>query len=138
MKKIVLSLVMLLAVATLSAQNTDSKSNVKESVSDPSFIVVEQMPEFPGGEEALYQFLGSNLSYPDTAKEQNITGKVIVSFVVEKDGRITNAKVIKDIGGGCGEEALRVVNKMPRWKPGKQKGKPVRVQFSLPFVFNLE
>ena len=129
---------MLLAVATLSAQNTDSKSNVKESVSDPSFIVVEQMPEFPGGEEALYQFLGSNLSYPDTAKEQNITGKVIVSFVVEKDGRITNAKVIKDIGGGCGEEALRVVNKMPRWKPGKQKGKPVRVQFSLPFVFNLE
>ncbi len=138
MKKIVLSLVMLLAVATLSAQNTDRKSNVKESVSDPSFIVVEQMPEFPGGEEALYQFLGSNLSYPDTAKEQNITGKVIVSFVVEKDGRITNAKVIKDIGGGCGAEALRVVNKMPRWKPGKQKGKPVRVQFSLPFVFNLE
>lgn len=129
---------MLLAVATLSAQNTDRKSNVKESVSDPSFIVVEQMPEFPGGEEALYQFLGSNLSYPDTAKEQNITGKVIVSFVVEKDGRITNAKVIKDIGGGCGDEALRVVNKMPRWKPGKQKGKPVRVQFSLPFVFNLE
>lgn len=129
---------MLLAVATLSAQNTDRKSNVKESVSDPSFIVVEQMPEFPGGEEALYQFLGSNLSYPDTAKEQNITGKVIVSFVVEKDGRITNAKVIKDIGGGCGAEALRVVNKMPRWKPGKQKGKPVRVQFSLPFVFNLE
>ena len=138
MKKIVLSLVMLFAVATLSAQNTDTKSNVKESVSAPSFIVVEQMPEFPGGEEALYQFLGSNLSYPDTAKEQNITGKVIVSFVVEKDGRITNAKVTKDIGGGCGDEALRVVNKMPRWKPGRQKGKPVRVQFSLPFLFKLE
>ena len=129
---------MLLAVATLSAQNTDSKNNVRESVSDSIFVVVEQKPEFPGGEEALYQFLASNLNYPNTAKEQNIKGRVIVSFVVEKDGRITNAKVIRDIGGGCGDEALRVVNKMPRWKPGKQKGKPVRVQFSLPFVFKLE
>lgn len=138
MKKIVLSLVMLFAVATLSAQNTDSKSNVKESVSDPFFFVVEQMPEFPGGENAMYKYLVDNLKYPEQAKKEKITGKVIVSFVVEKDGRITNAKVTKDIGGGCGDEALRVVNKMPRWKPGKQKGKPVRVQFSLPFLFKLE
>ena len=137
MKKIVLSLVMLLAVAALSAQNTDSKNNVKESVDEPTFIAVEQMPEFPGGQEGLVNYLVENLNYPEKAKAEKITGKVYVSFVVEKDGSISNVKVLRDIGYGCGEEAVRVVKAMPRWKPGMQRGKNVRVQYTLPLNFQL-
>jgi protein TonB len=137
MKKIVLSLVMLLAVASLSAQNTGSKSSVKESVDEPTFITVEQMPEFPGGQEGLVNYLVENLNYPEKAKAEKITGKVYVSFVVEKDGSISNVKVLRDIGYGCGEEAVRVVKAMPRWKPGMQRGKNVRVQYTLPLNFQL-
>lgn len=137
MKKIVLSLVMLLAVASLSAQNTGSKSSVKESVDEPTFITVEQMPEFPGGNEGLRNFLIENLHYPEKAKANKTTGRVFVSFVVEKDGSIYNAKILRDIGDGCGEEALRVVKAMPRWKPGMQRGKNVRVQYTLPLNFQL-
>ncbi|MBP5241941.1 MAG: energy transducer TonB [Bacteroidales bacterium] len=137
MKKIVLSLVMLLAVAALSAQNAGSKNNVKESVDEPTFITVEQMPEFPGGQEGLVNYLVENLNYPEKAKAEKITGKVYVSFVVEKDGSISNVKVLRDIGYGCGEEAVRVVKAMPRWKPGMQRGKNVRVQYTLPLNFQL-
>ena len=128
---------MLLAVSALSAQNTDSKNNVKESVDEPTFITVEQMPEFPGGQEGLVNYLVENLNYPEKAKAEKITGKVYVSFVVEKDGSISNVKVLRDIGYGCGEEAVRVVKAMPRWKPGMQRGKNVRVQYTLPLNFQL-
>lgn len=101
------------------------------------FVFVEENPSFPGGEEALYSFLRDNIKYPQLARENNITGKVFVQFVVEKDGSISNAKVMRDIGGGCGQEALRVVKAMPKWKPGKQRGKAVRAQFNLPVSFNL-
>ena len=128
---------MLLAVAALSAQNTRVKNNVKESVDEPTFIAVEQMPEFPGGQEGLVNYLVENLNYPEKAKAKKITGKVYVSFVVEKDGSISNVKVLRDIGYGCGEEAVRVVKAMPRWKPGMQRGKNVRVQYTLPLNFQL-
>ena len=137
MKKIVLSLVMLLAVAALSAQNTRGKNNVKESVDEPTFIAVEQMPEFPGGQEGLVNYLVENLNYPEKAKAKKITGKVYVSFVVERDGSISNVKVLRDIGYGCGEEAVRVVKAMPHWKPGMQRGKNVRVQYTLPLNFQI-
>ena len=101
------------------------------------FTVVENEPEFPGGTEALYKYLAQNIKYPQLARENNITGKVYVTFVVEKDGSIANPKVLRDIGGGCGAEALRVVKSMPKWAPGKQRGKAVRVQFNLPVNFNL-
>lgn len=101
-------------------------------------IIVEQMPTFDGGEDAMYAFLRDNIKYPQIAKETNITGKVTVTFVVEKDGSITDVRILKDIGGGCGEEAVRVVQAMPKWKPGKQNGVPVRVQFNLPILFSLE
>ena len=100
------------------------------------FISTEEMPEFPGGEQAMYAFLAKNLRYP--AGEQHIEGNVYVQFVVEKDGPITNPKVTRDIGGGCGEEVLRVVCLMPKWKPGMRKGKAVRVQYTLPVIFELE
>ena len=102
------------------------------------FTVVENDPEFPGGMEALYKYLRDNIKYPQLARDNNITGRVYVTFVVERDGSIANPRVLKDIGGGCGAEAIRVVKSMPKWNPGKQRGKAVRVQFNLPVNFNLK
>lgn len=101
------------------------------------FQVVENDPEFPGGVEALYKYLAQNIKYPQLARENNITGRVYVTFVVEKDGSVTGVRVMRDIGGGCGAEAVRVVKAMPKWKPGKQRGKNVRVQYNLPVNFSL-
>ena len=98
---------------------------------------MENDPEFPGGVEAMYKYLAQNIKYPQLARENNITGKVYVEFVVEKDGSVSNVKVLRDIGGGCGQEAVRVVKSMPKWSPGKQRGKAVRVQYRLPVNFNL-
>ena len=110
----------------------------EEEVEEEIFIVVEDDPEFPGGKDSLYAFIERNLVYPQWAKDNKIEGKVYVSFTVETDGSISNVKVLRDIGGGCGAEAIRVVMKMPKWKPGKQRGKPVRVQFNLPIEFKLK
>ena len=101
------------------------------------FQVVETMPTFPGGDAARIKYLQNNLKYPTMARESGIQGKVFVTFVVEKDGSITDVKVLRGIGGGCDEEAVRVIKNMPKWKPGKQRGKPVRVQFNMPIVFKL-
>jgi periplasmic protein TonB len=100
--------------------------------------IVELMPAFKGGEEALYMWLSENIKYPQVAKETGIQGTVVVTFVVEKDGSITGAQLLKDIGGGCGDEAIRVVKKMPKWREGRQNNTPVRVQFNLPVKFTLE
>lgn len=99
------------------------------------FTVVESEPEFPGGMDSLFAFVQRNIRYPEAAWNQKIEGKVYVTFTVETDGSITNIKVLRDIGGGCGQEAVRVVSMMPKWKPGTQRGKPVRVQYNLPIVF---
>ncbi len=104
----------------------------------PIFTVVESMPEFPGGMTELYTYLGNNIKYPVMAKESGIQGKVYVTFVVERDGSITDVQVLRGIGGGCDEEAIRVVQSMPKWNPGKQRGKPVRVQYNLPVRFTLQ
>ena len=110
----------------------------EEVAEEPIFTVVESEPEFPGGMEALYKYLAQNIKYPQLARENGITGKVYVTFVVEKDGSIANPRILRDIGGGCGAEAIRVVKAMPKWSPGKQRGKAVRVQFNLPVNFNLK
>lgn len=104
----------------------------KESV---PFIVVEQMPAFRGN---LQKYLSENLNYPEIAKENGIFGTVVIQFVVTEKGAISNAFIVKDIGGGCGEEALRVVRSMPPWLPGANRGKQVKVQMSLPVKFRLE
>lgn len=104
----------------------------------PIFTVVESMPEFKGGMAKLYSYLGNNIKYPVMAKESGIQGKVYVTFVVERDGSITDVRVLRGIGGGCDEEAVRVVSGMPGWTPGKQRGKPVRVQYNLPVRFTLQ
>lgn len=109
-----------------------------EVVEAEIFTIVEEQPTFPGGEEKLMEYLSKNISYPPMAKESGIQGTVFVTFVVEPDGSVTNSKVLRGIGGGCDDEALRVVRNMPKWKPGKQRGKPVRVQFNLPIKFILQ
>lgn len=102
------------------------------------FMVVEDMPQFPGGMGALMKFLASHIEYPALAKESGIQGRVFINFVVEPNGNIDHVKVLRGIGGGCDEEAVRVVKSMPKWIPGKQRGKPVRVSFNLPVKFTLE
>lgn len=102
------------------------------------FQVVENMPEFPGGRAALMKYLATNIKYPPYAKEAGIQGRVFINFVVERDGSITAVKVLRGIGGGCDEEAVRVVKAMPKWSPGMQRGKPVRVSFNLPVKFTLQ
>lgn len=102
------------------------------------FDFVQQRPEFPDGEAALQKYLYSNIKYPAIARENSIQGRVIVKFVVTKSGEIQNASIVRGIGGGCDEEALRVVKSMPPWKPGKHNGKAVNVTFTLPITFKLE
>jgi protein TonB len=102
------------------------------------FKFVEQQPTFTGGEEAMYDYLRKNITYPDMARELGLQGKVFVQFVVEKDGRITNVKVVRGVSEDCDAEAARVVKKMPKWQPGKQRGKAVRTQFTLPVNFVLQ
>lgn len=102
------------------------------------FTVVEQQPEFPGGMAALGQYLGKNLRYPAAAQRANISGRVFVSFVVNTDGSIQDVQVLKGLGFGTDEEAQRVVKGMPKWRPGKQSGRPVRVKYNLPINFTLE
>ena len=102
------------------------------------FTVVESMPSFPGGDKARIRFLNENIEYPTMARESGIQGRVYVTFVVERNGIVTDVKILRGIGGGCDEEAIRVVKAMPKWIPGKQRGKPVRVQFTLPIKFTLQ
>jgi len=102
------------------------------------FIVVETMPEFPGGDSALNRFLSDSLRYPQSLAKGKIQRKVYVSFVIEKDGSITDIRILRGIGGGCDEEAVRLIKSMPNWIPGKQRGIPVRVQYDLPVIFRLE
>lgn len=111
-------------------------------VADPDegkiFMAVEEPPSFPGGEAAMYRFLQENIKYPPVARENNITGRVFLTFIVNREGKISDIKILRDIGGGCGQEAVRVVGNMPSWKPGKQNGRPVNVQFNMPINFTLK
>lgn len=126
--------------ATKSPETTQLPADEKEpeQTDGEVFTVVETMPEFPGGQEAMLKFLVDNISYPEEARLKKIQGRVFVSFIVEKDGKVGNVKILRGIGGGCDEEALRVVGLMPNWKPGEQRGQAVRVAFNLPIRFALQ
>ncbi len=110
----------------------------QESPADDAFDVVEQMPEYPGGPKALMEFLNNNVQYPAEAEKAGIQGRVIATFVVEKDGSISNAKVVKSVDPLLDAEALRVIDAMPNWKPGMQNGKVVRVKYTVPLSFHLD
>ena len=110
----------------------------KPEVSNKVFDVVEEMPHFPGGPAALQAFLSSNTKYPVVAQENGVQGRVIVSFVVERDGSITDVRVVRSVDPSLDREATRVVKSMPRWSPGKQNGSAVRVKYTVPVVFRLQ
>ncbi len=111
---------------------------IEEAADDtPPVYFTEDMPEFPGGSEALYSFLGKEIQYPEVARNNGITGTVLVEFVVERDGRVSNAKVKVPLYPDCDKEAVRGIMAMPKWKPGKNMGKPVRCFFQVPVTFRM-
>ncbi len=109
----------------------------EEEATDEIFMVVEDQPEPQGGYPAFYEYVGKNLKYPSQARRMGIEGKVFVQFVVDKDGTITEVQAIKGIGAGCDEEAVRVLKNAPKWTPGKQRGRAVKVRMVLPITFKL-
>lgn len=106
-------------------------------IDDTPVFIAEEMPSFPGGYASMMKFISQNIKYPMLAKEANISGTVYIGFVIEKDGTISNIVLLREIGGGCDEEAIRVVSLMPKWNCGKQNGRPVRVKLTLPIKFSL-
>ena len=112
---------------------------VEEEEEEVVFVVVESMPEFPGGQQALFKYLSENVKYPVIAQENGIQGRVICQFVVNKDGSIVDVEVVRSGGDpSLDKEAIRVIKSMPKWKPGKQRGKPVRVKYTVPVNFKLQ
>jgi periplasmic protein TonB len=112
-------------------------NQIVEDTASAPLLVVEQMPSYPGGDNELRKYLAEHIRYPDMARENGIQGRVYVQFVVNTKGKITNAVVVRGIDPSCDKEALRVVNTMPSWSPGRQNGMPVRVQFTIPINFVL-
>ena len=125
----------------LEIEETESDEDeiieIEEEDDDEFFMVVENMPEFPGGDLGLMKYIQKNVKYPPIAKEYNITGKVYVQFIVDKSGTVTNVKIVRGVDKNLDAEALRVVKSLPKYKPGKQRGKPVRVMFTIPINFTL-
>lgn len=140
-----LSIFLFLFVSTSIFAKTNETVKIKNAnyldttkvEADPVFLVVENQPEFPGGEKALVEFIAKNVKYPPTAINYKIEGKVYVSFIIEKDGSLSNIKVMKGIGGSCDEEARRVISLLPNFIPGRQNGRLVRVQYFVPINFKL-
>ena len=123
---------------TINELEFNIEDDPDEGIEEPTvFFVVEFQPEFPGGLNAMYKYLAENIKYPNAAKEVGIQGRVHVSFIVWNDGSIRNVKLLRGIGGGCDEEALRVIASMPNWKPGKQRTQAVNVRMAIPITFNL-
>ena len=110
---------------------------IEEESDEEFFMVVENMPEFPGGDAGLMKYIQKNVKYPPIAKEYNITGKVFVSFIVDKSGSVSDVKIARGVDKSLDAEALRVVKSLPKYKPGKQRGKAVRVMFTIPINFTL-
>lgn len=118
------------------AEVVDQQKSIRTK--EPVFVKADQMPVFPGGESALIKFISDEVKYPDDAKKAGIQGKVIVSFVINKDGKVVNPKILRNVHSSIDQEALRVVKMMPQWKPGKNKGEIVSVQYTLPISFALK
>lgn len=122
---------------TGGTDNSEIEGEEEEKLEINDLWVIDEHPEYPGGEKAMYDFLGKNIRYPDRAKNIGITGTVYLSFVIDEFGGVRDVQIARGIGGGCDEEAARVVKSMKRWKPGKQAGRAVKVRYQLPIQFEL-
>ena len=118
-------------------QPQQTTSNIPEERADEIFVIVEEQPSPIGGMQEFYKYVSENLKYPVRAARMGIEGRVFIEFIVEKDGSLTDIKVAKGIGGGCDEEAIRVISEAPKWDPGKQRGRPVRVRMIMPIAFKI-
>lgn len=128
LKVALMMLVLLFSFMTSTAQ---TKKN------DMEYCIVEMMPQYPGGLAAMLKYIRENIKYPEQAMKERIQGRVTVSFIIEKDGSISDVKAVRSVHPLLNKEAVRVVKSMPKWTPGKQNGKPVRVRFNLPVMFKL-
>lgn len=138
MKRIFILFIMLLVIVQAKANSKLDSVGTTQDTTSEIFDRAEVMPYFPGGAIELMRFLSNNIHYPKLAQENNLEGKVIIKFTVDTDGSVTNPIVLKDaVGGGCAEEAIRVIQLMPKWKPGIQRGVPVKVFYTLPVSFKL-
>lgn len=129
LKVALMMLVLLFSFMTSTAQT--KKNNM-------AYDVVEVMPQYPGGQIAMMKYIMENIKYPKQAMKEGIQGRVTVSFIVEKDGRVSNVRLLRSVQSALDKEAIRVVKSMPKWTPGKHNGKPVRVRFNLPVMFKLK
>lgn len=134
MKKlnVLMGVVLMLFVFNIQSNGQENKGH------DEVFMIVEDMPVFPGGEEALKAYIGQSVKYPEIAKKNGIQGKVFVTFVVSKEGSVKEAKIARGVDPSLDKEALRVINELPKWKPGKQRGENVNVSYTVPIMFKLD
>ena len=131
-------LCMALCVSAQDTISSNNQANTTQSSDSLCFVVVERMPEFPGGQQAMLQFVAENIKYPVLAQENGVQGRAICQFIIEKDGRVNDVVIVRSTGDAAlDEEAIRVVLSMPAWKPGIHRGKPVRVKYTLPINFRL-
>jgi len=133
MQKIAVILLMLVVRSAIAQTETKTDSLAMADFAVHSLTSIESKPSFQGGVPAFYQYIADNFNMP---KKRNLYGKVFITFIVERDGSIADVKILRDIGYGTGEEAKRVIENSPKWNPGMQNGKPVRVQYSLPITIN--
>lgn len=139
MKKNLYLLIVLCAFSFQLIAQTHEDILKEEIPSEPEiYKIVDQNPEFPGGMDSLFRFLAENIIYPEKAQLRGIQGRVVLMFIVDESGVISNIEVVNDVAGGCSEEAVRVVKKMPKWIPGKEDGKEVKVYYTLPIKFTLQ
>lgn len=143
MKKIVFSIAFIFTILFSFSKNELKLDSISTIIDTTKFTEIfdraEIMPAYPGGVPELMKFLAKNIRYPALARENGLQGKVIVKFYIDIDGTVKEPAVLKDgVGGGCAEEAVRVINKMPKWSPGSQKGKPVKTYYTLPITFKLD
>ncbi len=128
----------IVALLLFSTSGLQAQKKVKIQDGEGVFFKVEEMPEFPGGEQALRDYIARNISYPEQAKKDSIMGKVFISFVIDTTGLVEGAKVVRGVHPLLDNESLRVVKSMPAWIPGKEKGKPVKVAYTIPVAFLLK
>lgn len=133
-KNVSLKVALMMLVLLFSFMTSTAQTKKNNMVYD----VVEVMPQFPGGQIAMLKYIMENIKYPKQIMEEGIQGRVTVSFIVEKDGRVSNVRLLRSVQSALDKEAIRVVKSMPKWTPGKHNGKPVRVRFNLPVMFKLK
>lgn len=131
-------LFLMCAMAVMCLVTANAQKTVVSQSSQSVYDEVEVMPEFPGGMQAMIEYLNTNIKYPKDAIKQEVGGRVMVMFVVETDGSLSNVRVARKVFPSLDAEAVRVVKSMPKWKPGKEKGRPVRVNFTMPIVFSIK